>query len=389
MDWKKVLKTVKLRRRQYLRPLPPSRTEKLLGYTILVLVAGIGITIYLTRNSYDPNLFRLDPTLLDKDRSNAEPVRVTGGERRGNSLDGEPTRSANDPATTATAAAAPTANANDNFNLIPPAAGGKDWSLKGDLQRFGFDNLYDKVDGREDVYKNYGFQELVSGDFVSTAKADRFIQIELFEMKSPESAVGVFAAERPSHPNVAKLGREGYTDTNGAFFWKGKYYARVIGSDDEKTTQQVAIMIAQAIAEKIVDDTANVAMADPSPTKDRVPNSNALIPQNAFGYDFLRNVTSARYKVGKAELTAFVMKADTPDKAKQVVAQFRKALEESGKVTPLSNNPEGYHAEVYGSHYVVFAEGNIIGGVVEADAKDSAIKLGQQLADYLKNPGKK
>src|SRR5438552_6484443 len=65
MDWK-LLKKLKIPRRQYLRPLPPSRREKLIGYAILVIVAGIGTLIYISSRHYDPNLFRLDPKLLNK-----------------------------------------------------------------------------------------------------------------------------------------------------------------------------------------------------------------------------------------------------------------------------------------------------------------------------------
>ncbi|MBL8151372.1 MAG: hypothetical protein JNN15_15725, partial [Blastocatellia bacterium] len=211
MDWKKLLK--KIPRRQYLRPNPPSKKEKTIGYLILTIVVMIGIAIVVSGRYYDQNLFRLNPKLLNE-TGGEKVVRVAGGERRG-SRDGEPVGINN----------SESSKPSSNSNLFPETIPG--WSRKGDVQRFTTDNLYDKVDGRENLYKSYEFKELLAADFYADGTANRFIQIELFDMTSPRSALGVFTAERPSSPTSANIGRESYVDTNGAFFWKGKYYVRV------------------------------------------------------------------------------------------------------------------------------------------------------------------
>lgn len=389
MDWKKLLK--KIPRRKYLRPKPPSKLEKSLGFIILAIIIGIGTAIYIKSKYYDPNLFRIDPKLINKTSGErVEAVRVTSSDRQG-SIDGEPVKNgSSESSTTSTPATSPTPGATSSSGdneIIPVTTSAADWSRKGDLQKFNYEHLYDKVDGREDLYKSYEFHELLAADYVMKDQPKKFIQVELFDMTTPKSAYGIFTAERPSNSKAAKIGREAYTDTNGAFFWKGKYYVRVIGSDSDASTLQAAIAIANNIESKLADIKDDSVGKDPLPKEDQVTNSSTFVMESAFGQAFFKNVNSAKYKIGKFTLTGFIMPTESPDKAKAIVQEFGKAMESMGKLNAVGN--EGlFHLEAYGSHYVIFAQGSSVGGVMEADDKDAAIKLGQQLMDHLKKQGK-
>lgn len=394
MDWKSLTKKIKIPQRKYLRPQQPSKTEKALGVVILLIVVGIGVTIYVSGRHYNPDLFRLDPDLLKKAKE-TEGVQVAGGERRQNrrvSLDGEPTGEAsggNDKNTTASTSESGAASANNATKegdaFIPVEIAGLSWKRKPQIDKFTTDNLYDKVDGRENLYKSFEFQLLLAVDYNFSDDPNRFIQVELYDMTSPKSALGVFSAERPPHPNPAKIGNDAYTETNGAFFWKGKYYVRVIGSDDEKTTEEAATKIAKTIAEKLPESKDTGATENPLPKENQVANSFSIIPEAAFGQSFLRNVYSARYKIDNVELTGFVMSNDSPDKAKSIVKQYQESMASFGKFSVATSDPtEINHLEAFGSHYIIFAKGNTVGGVMEADKKDPAIKLAKILAASAK-----
>lgn len=376
--WKTLIE--KLPRRKYLRPLPPSRRERAIGFVILTIVAGIGMGVFLAGRSYDPNLFRLDPNLLKKSDNKASIAATVEGERR--SPQGLEGSGASQPASTETAPVYGSKTDDSKAGLIPADAGGTSWKRDANVQSFGFDNLYDKIDGRENLYKSYEFKELLATDYTGAEKG-RFIQVELFDMTSARSALGVFTAERPQHPNAIKIGRDGYAETNGVFFWKGKYYVRVIGSDNDKSTLQAATAIARAIEGRLPDSKDDLASADPLPTANRVPNSFQLIQESAFSLSFLRNVSAARYKIDNMELNGFIMTTDSDAKANAIIEQFGKEMESYGKLNQVGN--EGiYHVEALGTHYVIFARGKIVGGVMEADGRDPAIKLARQIADHVK-----
>jgi len=347
---------------------------------ILLIVASIGVAIFISSRYYDRNLFQLDTKLLNKSDEPKEGVKVEGSERRSaGNLEGAAKteeKTSEKVETVATESkAAPS-------GMIAGDAAGAGWTRSGEIQRFNSDNLYDKVDGRENLYKSFEFHELQAADFTAAGQQSRFIQVELFDMTTPKSALGIFAAERPAHPNSVKIGREGYTDTNGVFFWKGKYYVRIIGSDTEKSTQQAANSIARSIAELLPESKDDTAAADPLPTSGRLPNSFSYISESAFGQSFLKNVYSAKYKVNNIELTGFVMPVDSEAKAKSIIEEFGKAM---GKMSPVGNEADNiYHVEIYGSHYVIFTKGSTVGGVMEADDKDAAIKLARQIAEFVK-----
>lgn len=389
INWKRL----KFPRRQYLRPKPPARTEKLIGAGILVLVGVIGVSIYQSGRRYDANLFRLDPKLLNKLAGDTkEPAKRAS---RSTSIDGEPTVTANVSATPTTstssvpttptnsatpAAGADPTNSSDSAQYIPAQIPG--WTRKGQIDRFGPDNLYDKVDGRENLYKTYKFHELLAADFVP-AEGSRFIQVELFDMTDGESAQGVFGAERPSHPNTTKIGTDAYIDTNGAFFWQDRFYVRVIGSDSDATTQKAAIELAQTIANKIPKGKPPVVV-DPLPKEGRVPDSLKFIAEGAFSQSFLRKVYSARYKVDGQELTAFVMINDDAAKANDIVEQYRKAMSSFGKFQAVTEGSITiYYIEAYGSQYAIFARDKFVGGVMEADKQEPALKLAKKLVNSL------
>lgn len=392
MDWKNLTKKIKIPQRKYLRPQPPSSTEKMLGGVILIIVIGVAVAIYMSGRRYNPDLFRLDPELLKNTKDPKEGVQVAGGERRGNrraSLDGEPSAemasTASYETTNNSEASAGGAANKEAEQFIPAEITGLTWKRKAQLEKFTTENLYDKVDGRENLYKSFEFQSLLAADYNFNTDPNRFIQVELYDMTSPKSALGVFSAERPSHPNAAKIGNDAYTETNGAFFWKGKYYVRVIGSDNEKSTEEAAIKIANTIAEKLPESKDTSATENPLPKENQVANSFSIIPDSAFGQAFLRNVYSARYKIDNLELTAFLMTNDSPDKAKSIVKQYQDSMASFGKFNLATSDPaEIYHLEAFGSHYIIFAKGNTVGGIMEADKKDPAIKLAKLLATNAK-----
>jgi hypothetical protein len=361
------------------RPVPPSRAETIVGVVILVIVAGVGVAVYLAGQSYDPALFRVDPELLRKSESGTAPVAVEEGQRR-STRDGEPA--------VAGSGAVPGAEALvDDGALLSSLAAGEAWPRRGGLQRFAPANLYDKVDGRENLYKEYGFQELVVADYVARDAVERFIQVELFDQGSPRGARAVYMAERPGNARPMKLGKEGYLDANGAFFWKGRYYARIIGSDTRQDTRETALVLARNVASRLKDEedpTMETASADPLPLESRVANSLTFIGESAFGQSFLRDVTSARYQIEGLELVGFVMKTESATRAAAVIEAFRKAMASFGALQPVEVSGSTMHyIEVAGSHYVMFAKGANVGGVMEAEAKDPAIELARRIAARL------
>ncbi|UCD29122.1 MAG: hypothetical protein JSV03_01160, partial [Planctomycetota bacterium] len=116
------------------------------------------------------------------------------------------------------------------------------------------DNLYEKIDGKEGVYRAFHVVELRFGRYRDTAAKQDF-DVYVYDMAVPANAFGIYMAERSLTADVFPIGREGYISGTSIFFWKDKYYVYVLGSvDDDQAVLEKSTKIARAIADTISDE---------------------------------------------------------------------------------------------------------------------------------------
>ena len=72
------------------------------------------------------------------------------------------------------------------------------FTKKGLVERYTEANLYEKIDGRSELFHSY---DVTGMAFVTFSKADdpsKFIDVFLYDMTTPLGAFGVYSVERPS-----------------------------------------------------------------------------------------------------------------------------------------------------------------------------------------------
>src|SRR3954453_5108820 len=72
------------------------------------------------------------------------------------------------------------------------------FTRKGLVERYTEANLYEKIDGRSELFQSY---EVTGMTFVTFSKADdpsKFVDVYLYDMTTPLGAFGVYSVERPS-----------------------------------------------------------------------------------------------------------------------------------------------------------------------------------------------
>jgi hypothetical protein len=115
------------------------------------------------------------------------------------------------------------------------------WQISQPPQMFDAATLYNKIDGRETFYKAYGFQKLHFLSLAATAPGGLGIDLELFDLGSNANALGALVAEL-SNPDTTTVHLTGqalwYTTRNGGFLAQGRYYARLIGSEDHDAIRE-------------------------------------------------------------------------------------------------------------------------------------------------------
>ncbi len=132
-----------------------------------------------------------------------------------------------------------------------PRLDSPDWSEARDVRTFTKDTLYEKINGRADIYFEYNFKLLTFAKYVNAQAPDDDIQVYLYDMAEPENAMGICKAEQPEHPVSAEVGREGYRSGPSVFFWKGPLYIAVMAF--EPTLADVCLTLARKLAGTIKD----------------------------------------------------------------------------------------------------------------------------------------
>ncbi len=180
----------------------PSRAERVLSWTILAALPIVAGGVYLKGRVYDPHLFALNPASLA-----ARPIATTSPPPA--------VRVARDPDL-------PPAS------TLPSRLAALDWEADGPAEAFTRDTLYQKIDGRADVYLQDGFARL---DTISYARGSAFIDVFVYDMTDAVHARTRFAAERPRQSRALPLDTDAYCASASCFFAEGRYYVQVIGSD--------------------------------------------------------------------------------------------------------------------------------------------------------------
>ncbi|MEZ5063393.1 MAG: DUF6599 family protein [bacterium] len=278
-----------------------SRTEFRLGIGIVAILAGIASWIAWRGRNPDPELFQSGEALLGAPDATSPGAAGGGG-------------------TTASADRGP----------LPEDLAGEGWR-EGPVSTFGWDNLYVKIDGREDYYKTFGFRQLW---FVSIAREDdpaTTVDLELYDLGTKENALGAYAGERPEGIVAEPFpGGLGHLDRNALLCTRGPLYLRAIGSEESPEVR--------AQLERVRD--AFGAGAESAGPETDLPRPYALFTEglgvaagdvaytaeNAFSFGFAQEVYSTRLS-DDSEIFA----VESGDAAARLAQQFRDGFREYGE----------------------------------------------------------
>lgn len=217
----------------------------------------------------------------------------------------------------------PEVAASNPLEPFPAGIVSQDWQVAGPVQFYDETNLYIKIDGRESFYKSFGFKKLYFVSLQSAAHKDLTIDIELFDLGTPENTLGAFSAENSSPVANIKMdnGSLIYLATNSGFLAQDRYYARMLGSDDRpdvrsKIKSMTTLMNAQFPPGKLPWTYALfVGSLGASPGAIRYQK------ENAFSFGFASDVYSAVVP-GSKETEVFIMKRSSPADATKLANQF-------------------------------------------------------------------
>ncbi|MEZ4649422.1 MAG: DUF6599 family protein [Candidatus Eisenbacteria bacterium] len=300
-------------RRHYRRSY--SSTEWRIGVAVCAGLLGLLTWVAWKGAHPAPDLFRTEVPLLEP---KSQPIDGSDG---GDALVGTGSRSPAEDAAGGEPSGRNHPEGAVDRGPVPLGIAGNGWT-EGPISQFGYDNVYEKIDGREGFYKSFGFREL---HFVSMTKDDdpnSIVDLELFDLGDGANALGAYAGERSPDisPDVTDTGMA-HIDRNALFLTRGRFYARAIGSDETPAIRSQLEHLRGVLESSLEGEALPWGYGLFVGTLGFGSERVSYLPENAFSFGFATNVYAGLLDDEETEL--FVTVRDTSEDAASLAEQFR------------------------------------------------------------------
>jgi hypothetical protein len=327
------------------------RTERWVGFIILLCLAGIAAGVYHKQFSFNPAVLV-----------------------------------ATAPVPAAPAAPKPVASApNDSLPTLPP-----ELSALSAPETFTADNLYDKVDGKADLYLTAGFVGLQCQRLALKATNDVWMEWFVYDMGTLPQAFSVFSLQRRAEAQPLDLTPFAYQTQNSLYFVSGRYYVEAVTAMPTEPMMAAMRAMARQFVAAHPPGAAEIPELKLFPPDNLEAGSKGLQIVDAFGFDQFTNVFTAKYRppnsATNAEVLAFLELTKTPAAATALRDAYRSFLLANGgkEIESPDAASLGKPINFMDSIEIVFAESNMVAGVHTAPDAVSAAKVAQQLAVSLR-----
>jgi hypothetical protein len=133
------------------------------------------------------------------------------------------------------------------FFLRPQEVAG--WVPTAQVETYPGAKIYDFIDGAGEIYMKYNFEIAASAEYAGPGGAA--ISVEIYEMRTPEDAYGVFAYNRPANAEPLQLTQAAYASGITAGVWRDTYYVKVYGLEEKPGVAGAVKEFARLVSLKI------------------------------------------------------------------------------------------------------------------------------------------
>ena len=148
------------------------------------------------------------------------------------------------------AALYPASGSDDFQTFLPPSDAVEGLKLSGEVRTYPGRKIFDFINGAGEIFLDYNFISAASAEYYRE-DPDMPIVVELYMMKTPEDAYGIYAYYKPKKPRYLDVGTGGHFDGLRLDFWKDVYYAKVYALDSGPTSEGDVRSLARHVEKSI------------------------------------------------------------------------------------------------------------------------------------------
>ena len=270
------------------------------------------------------------------------------------------------------------------LGLLPKQGELSNWQKVSEPRFFGPDNLYDYIDGAADHYLLYGFRKVITVEYLMVSDSCS-VTLEIYNMKSPLHAFGIYASERSPKVQPLSVGVQGYIVANVLVFYKGLYYIKITTFTSSKDLSAPLMEMGKSIDDKIPGEFKETEMFGFFPEENRIRNSERFIPADFLGQSYLKNAYLCDYSSGRETYQIFLIPLDSDTTGQSILKKYKLFLESQNYRIKLQNGEKVMIAEK-GSSNLLFTFRSFFCGVLNI----KSLNNGQAVVEAMrKNLSKK
>ena len=123
------------------------------------------------------------------------------------------------------------------------------WAMSASIETYEGAKIYDFIDGAGEVFMKYNFEVVSAVEY--KGPQDAVISVEVYRMKTPEDAYGVFAYHKPAKAETLAVTQAGYVSGMAAGVWRNVHYVKIQGIEEKPGVAEAVREFAKSMAGKI------------------------------------------------------------------------------------------------------------------------------------------
>ena len=224
-------------------------------------------------------------------------------------------------------------------SLLPESNEVAGWMRGEEIRSFDKGNLYDLINGAQENFLVYGFEEVVTADYENAEQPSQIV-VEIYQMADPRNTFGIYASERNPNSTFKQIGAEGYIGGTALNFWSGNYYVKMLVFQESEALQREMEKLADAISRKI-GNTGAQALPEMAlfPAENQVPYTTRYLAQDVLGQRYFGSGLEAVYKTHDRESKIVIALPGDEEAAKEAMDRYKEFTASSGKVSREVTEP--------------------------------------------------
>ncbi len=335
----------------------PSKLETTISILLFCVIVLIGVGIYIQQTSYDMSKYGIDAETARKLALKGTEAEVAEGKGEKGLKEFKP----------------------ENYEMFSP------------VEIYNEDSLFEKINGKAPLYLEAGFKELKTQRFAKKDEKSLWMELYLFDMGKNQNAFAVYSQQkRKNSVNIDDI-ENAYRTSNGLYAVHGKFYIEMVGSKESEILHNAMQRTLGNIKSKVeIKEKKEIGEKQLLALDNMIEGSENFYTASAFGYQGFTDIYSASYRFEDTEVIGYLSRRENPEKAKKLMEDYVKFLQDNDAKEKTTDNKIlneiGTKAfDFYGYWMIIFAEGDFIAGVHEAESKENAVKLAEGLAEKIKS----